>query len=189
MQQIRAFITAQGLLPGDRLPSERELSDTLQVSRSSLREALRAIELLGLIETRRGEGTFVQAYRTNRTIELLSTFILNESRTREELIHARQMLEKEVIIHLAGRLEGHELQELRILKETFTSDDRELYQQFFSHLFTVHNYQLLTRMWELIDDFISTYHPSPYNHGFYSNVVSILKNGSPIDVHDLYESE
>ena len=48
-----------GLVAGDRLPSERELSSRLNVGRSSVREALRALELVGLIETRGGEGTFI----------------------------------------------------------------------------------------------------------------------------------
>ena len=47
---------------GDRLPSERELSSRLNVGRSSVREALRALELVGLIETRRGEGTFIRNF-------------------------------------------------------------------------------------------------------------------------------
>ena len=46
----------------DRLPSERELSSRLNVGRSSVREALRALELVGLIETRRGEGTFIRNF-------------------------------------------------------------------------------------------------------------------------------
>lgn len=50
--QIHRMIEEAGLQPGDRLPSERELADRLQVGRSSVREALRALELLGLIETR-----------------------------------------------------------------------------------------------------------------------------------------
>ena len=44
------------------LPSERELSSRLNVGRSSVREALRALELVGLIETRRGEGTFIRNF-------------------------------------------------------------------------------------------------------------------------------
>ncbi|MBR8646160.1 FadR family transcriptional regulator [[Brevibacterium] frigoritolerans] len=56
------MIEADSLLPGDKIPSERELSDRFNVGRSSVREALRALELLGLIETRRGEGTFIRGF-------------------------------------------------------------------------------------------------------------------------------
>lgn len=69
--QLHEIIQEQNLRPGDKLPSERELSEQLGAGRSSVREALRALELLGLIETRRGEGTFLKHYRHNRLIDIL----------------------------------------------------------------------------------------------------------------------
>lgn len=69
VKQLRAMIEHDGLKPGDRLPSERELSERLGVGRSSVREALRALELLGLIETRRGEGTFMRDFRGNQLVQ------------------------------------------------------------------------------------------------------------------------
>ena len=60
LMQLNEIIAEENLRPGDKLPSERELSERLSVGRSSVREALRALELLGLIETRRGEGTFLK---------------------------------------------------------------------------------------------------------------------------------
>ena len=71
VDKIRQMIVRDGLLPGDKLPSERELSERLQVGRSSVREALRALELLGLIETRRGEGTFLRDVRNHQLVEIL----------------------------------------------------------------------------------------------------------------------
>ncbi|MDQ7864958.1 GntR family transcriptional regulator [Peribacillus frigoritolerans] len=68
------MIEADSLLPGDKIPSERELSDRFNVGRSSVREALRALELLGLIETRRGEGTFIRDFQEHKLVELLGTF-------------------------------------------------------------------------------------------------------------------
>lgn len=70
LQEIRNFIAKNNLKTGDKLPSERELSDKLQAGRSSIREALRAMELLGLIETRHGEGTYLSMYRPYQTMEL-----------------------------------------------------------------------------------------------------------------------
>jgi DNA-binding FadR family transcriptional regulator len=58
-QRIRAFIGRQRLAPGQRLPSERDLATTLGVSRTSLREALIALELGGVIEVRAGAGAYV----------------------------------------------------------------------------------------------------------------------------------
>src|SRR4051794_1405788 len=57
--RLIALITERRLQAGDRLPPERELATTMGVSRSSLREALRALAMLGLTEMRHGAGTYV----------------------------------------------------------------------------------------------------------------------------------
>ena len=61
--QIRGMVAAGRLRPGDRLPPERELAATFRVSRNTLREALRALELAGMIESRKGAtgGAFVRS--------------------------------------------------------------------------------------------------------------------------------
>ncbi|MEC3541343.1 GntR family transcriptional regulator, partial [Bacillus thuringiensis] len=69
VKKIRSIMEEDGLVAGDRLPSERELSSRLNVGRSSVREALRALELVGLIETRRGEGTFIRNFYDNGLVQ------------------------------------------------------------------------------------------------------------------------
>jgi DNA-binding FadR family transcriptional regulator len=59
-EQIQDHVRAQGLMPGDRLPPERELAEQFNVSRPSVREAMIALETAGLIEVRTGDGTFVR---------------------------------------------------------------------------------------------------------------------------------
>lgn len=59
--KIQAMIAADGYISGDRLPSERELSARLEVSRASLREGLIALELSGVIEVRSGSGVYLSA--------------------------------------------------------------------------------------------------------------------------------
>jgi GntR family transcriptional repressor for pyruvate dehydrogenase complex len=80
VKQLREMITVDGLKTGDKIPSERELSERLNFGRSSVREALRALELLGLIETRRGEGTYIRDFRGHQLVQLLSTFILQDQK-------------------------------------------------------------------------------------------------------------
>src|ERR1700682_2460776 len=58
-QQIERLILKK-LRPGDKLPSERELAEMLKVSRSSIRDAIRGLELMGLVEPRQGAGTIVR---------------------------------------------------------------------------------------------------------------------------------
>ncbi|MBO8163693.1 MAG: FadR family transcriptional regulator [Brevibacillus sp.] len=95
--QIHEIVKRNNLRVGDKLPSERELSDQLGVGRSSVREALRALELLGLIETRRGEGTFLKHYRHNRLIDVLGFFILRDYKTKKDLVEMRKLLELDAV--------------------------------------------------------------------------------------------
>jgi GntR family transcriptional repressor for pyruvate dehydrogenase complex len=85
VSEMRDMIREQNIRPGDRIPSERELAEKLAVGRSTIREALRSLELLGLIETRRGEGTFLADPKKHRMVELLSTFILQDNKSQEDV--------------------------------------------------------------------------------------------------------
>lgn len=97
VQQLRALITEEKIQPGDKLPSERVLSERLGVGRSSVREALRSLELLGLIETRHGGGTFLASFHNNRIVEILATFIMQENQTIADVHKTREMHEMEAI--------------------------------------------------------------------------------------------
>ncbi len=105
LKQIKAIIVEDGLQAGDKLPSERELSDRLKVGRSSVREALRSLELLGLIETRRGEGTFIREATGHRLVEVLASFILNDTKARHDLQETRHIVIKDCV-ELAVRRAG-----------------------------------------------------------------------------------
>src|SRR3954447_4697745 len=59
VQSIRQMIIAGQLRPGDRLPIERDLAAALGVSRNPLREGVRALSIMGVLETRQGDGTYV----------------------------------------------------------------------------------------------------------------------------------
>src|ERR1700674_2600730 len=90
--QIQRLIRDGLLKPGDMLPPERELAEMFQVSRSSLRDAIRALELMGLVESRQGEGTVVRDPSAEALINPLSTLLLQQ----RELVH--ELLEFRVII-------------------------------------------------------------------------------------------
>lgn len=59
VRQIQDLIADRHLQPGDRLPGERELAEVLSVSRQSVREALRVLDYIGVVEVHPGEGTHV----------------------------------------------------------------------------------------------------------------------------------
>ena len=97
VQELRALILEKQIKPGDKLPSERVLSETLQVSRSSIREALRSLELLGLIQSRHGGGTFLADAGGHQLVEIIASFILQNEQSNREIILSRCMHEKEAI--------------------------------------------------------------------------------------------
>ncbi|MEV0354153.1 GntR family transcriptional regulator [Nonomuraea sp. NPDC050680] len=59
-RQLLSQLLSGHLAPGTRLPSERQLSETLGVGRSTVREALKALDVLGIIEVRQGDGTYLR---------------------------------------------------------------------------------------------------------------------------------
>ncbi|MEH7385199.1 GntR family transcriptional regulator, partial [Bacillus sp. JJ1521] len=113
VKQIRSIILDDGLSTGDKIPSERELSDRLNVGRSSVREALRSLELLGLIETRRGEGTFLKDFGDHQLIHLLGTFIIQGDKTKDDLLETKQTLEKSCIELACHKMNEQMVTELR----------------------------------------------------------------------------
>ena len=90
-EQIESLILRK-LKPGDKLPPERELAETLQVSRSSIRDAIRSLELMGLLEPRQGAGTIVRV----TTVDSMKPFA-DELRKKKEmlsqLLDFRELLE------------------------------------------------------------------------------------------------
>lgn len=97
VKQLRELIKTENIQPGDKIPSERVLSERLNVGRSSVREALRSLELLGLIETRHGGGTFLATVQHHQLVEILASFILQENKSIEDVHTTRRLHEKEAI--------------------------------------------------------------------------------------------
>lgn len=97
VKQLREIIVEQSIREGQKLPSERALSEQLQVGRSTVREALRSLELLGLIETKHGGGTYLTSMRQHQFVEIVGSFILQDEKSLADVHATRQMHEKEAI--------------------------------------------------------------------------------------------
>ena len=105
VRDLRAIIKEEGAGIGDKLPSERVLAERLQVGRSTVREALRSLELLGLIETRRGEGTFLADYEKHQLVEILSAFIMQHPQSLRDVDATRIIHEQAAIEHITSDIE------------------------------------------------------------------------------------
>ncbi|HOP63487.1 MAG TPA: FadR/GntR family transcriptional regulator [Spirochaetota bacterium] len=95
VEQIKVMISEGDLKPGDKLPAERVLAENLNVSRASVREALSALHLLGLLEIKSGEGTYIKQSDVNSIIQPLAMLLLMEQDTIVEILEVRKGLEVE----------------------------------------------------------------------------------------------
>ena len=93
VEHVRRLVEAGRLKPGDRLPSERELTQQLKLSRPSLRSGLRALEAMGVVEARQGAGTFIVAGPPRLGEGPLRFLAALHGFTREEMFEARRVLE------------------------------------------------------------------------------------------------
>ena len=148
VKKIRAIIVADGLKTGDKIPSERELSDRLNVGRSSVREALRALELLGLIETRRGEGTFIKDFKEHHLVELLGTFILEQEKTKSDLLETKLEIEKSCIQLFMQKATDKDYEKIRDLAVTASSRT-----EFFKEMVIIVDNSLMLRVWTLVNSY------------------------------------
>ena len=118
VRQVKAMIADGKLKGGDRLPPERDLAEKFVVSRTSVREALRALESLGLVEIRPGEGTFVRQVSIDSLVEPLALLMVSQREAIGELFEARRLLEPSLASLAAARATPEEIQEMeRILEE------------------------------------------------------------------------
>lgn len=116
VEKLKESISRGDILPGDPLPSERQLMDDFGVSRSSLREAFRVMELLGLIESVPGKGRFVRHPKSPAEDEKI---IRLEDSAVLELMEARRILDPAIAAESAMRATSSDLTRmLRVLTST-----------------------------------------------------------------------
>jgi DNA-binding FadR family transcriptional regulator len=114
IEKIKAMITTGALRAGDRLPREADLAAELGLSRSSLREAVKALALVNILDVRRGDGTYVTSLEPRLLLEALS-FITDFHRddTVLEFLQVRRILEPAATAMAAERITPQQIEELR----------------------------------------------------------------------------
>jgi len=101
VERLRALILTGAYPPGSRLPNERDLADRLAVNRGSVREALKRLEFLELIEVRHGQGSFVREVAGSSALQLIEDLLRDRRTITAELL--RQILEfrRHMTVHAA----------------------------------------------------------------------------------------
>ena len=110
-KQIERLILEK-LQPGDKLPSERELAEMLQVSRSSIRDAIRSLELTGLVEPRQGAGTIVRELSAESLVNPFANALKRRQELVSELLDFRKMLEPPLAARAATHASPDEISEM-----------------------------------------------------------------------------
>lgn len=111
--QLRTLIERGELAAGERLPPERDLAAQLGVSRPSVREALIALEVEGLVEVRMGSGIYVRTPDPARPRNAALMQALSDAEGPLETIRARQLIEAELAAHAAQHMKKAQLAGLR----------------------------------------------------------------------------
>ncbi len=111
---IKELLLTKKILPGDKLPSEMELARFLSVSRGSVREAMKILSAIGIVEIKRGDGTYVSSNMDGKILfdPLLFSFILTQSSVNE-LKELRLLLEKDVVRLVIKNATDEDIQTLK----------------------------------------------------------------------------
>ncbi|TDD28187.1 FadR family transcriptional regulator [Kribbella turkmenica] len=155
--QISTWIAENGLLPGDRLPPERELAQRLGVSRATLSQALVALEVIGVVVVRHGDGTVLtERARTGAVIEAIRA----HADRLPEIIEARDALESKLAALAAIRRTDADLAAIRAALEEMERDIEaggrgvDADEQFHGAITAAARSELLTQMMAAIHDLI-----------------------------------
>jgi GntR family transcriptional regulator, transcriptional repressor for pyruvate dehydrogenase complex len=112
VQGIKALLTSGAIGPGSRLPIEKDLATSLGVSRGSLREGVRALCIMGVLETRQGDGTYVTSLDSSLLLAPMGFMVdLQSPEHRQDLHTVRRILESEAASRAALHITEQQLAE------------------------------------------------------------------------------
>ncbi|HEX9010782.1 MAG TPA: FadR/GntR family transcriptional regulator [Holophagaceae bacterium] len=117
VEQIKRLLTEGTLKPGDRLLPERDMAEQFKVSRASVREAIRTLEMLGIIDIRPGEGTFIRDTETDAIIRPLAMFLAVERSSLLDMFEMRRIFETATARLAAQRATQEEVDQIEAMLE------------------------------------------------------------------------
>lgn len=127
VEQIHKLLDDGVIKPGERLPTEQDLSKQLQVSRSSIREALRVLESEGLIEIRRGLGAYVSIRPSRKQSQIdLANWLQQREETLEQVLQVRESIEGLTARLFAIRASDEDIEVIRTLVEKQSGRIKEM---------------------------------------------------------------
>jgi GntR family transcriptional repressor for pyruvate dehydrogenase complex len=153
---FKNLISEGALTPGGRLPAERDLADKFGVSRSSLRQALKVLEIMGVISQRVGDGTYLNAGAPSILSEPMEFLILLDGISFHELMEARLIVEPELAARAAARATAEDILDLSNVHsemEKSKKDSRRFVEadlQFHQTLFRISGNRVCSMMFTVV---------------------------------------
>jgi GntR family transcriptional repressor for pyruvate dehydrogenase complex len=139
---IKEDILSGNYAINDKLPSEKELCENLQVGRSTVREALRMLQAMGYIKIIHGKGAFVAKISENESVASAEKWFASKSYELSDIMNVRLALEQMAIKHAVGNITEDEIQSMREIHKEFISAAVEgqvvkmvLYDELFHNVF------------------------------------------------------
>jgi GntR family transcriptional regulator, transcriptional repressor for pyruvate dehydrogenase complex len=170
--ELRIIIKEEGIKTGGKLPSERELAERLQAGRSTIREALRSLELLGLIETRRGEGTFLVDFKKHQLVEVLAAFIMQQPDSVIDVQETRRIHETAALVLVCN---DNSLRSLPVWESLLTKIDMDgeiLREDIIREMIVATGNRLSLKIWFLLKQ----YSKAPYEEMTGADENNIVKD-------------
>ncbi|WP_019152979.1 FadR/GntR family transcriptional regulator [Robertmurraya massiliosenegalensis] len=129
LEQIKSLLITNKLRVGQKLPNEIELSDSMGISRSSLREALKILSMIGIVESKSGEGTVIKKADPENLKNIMSLVAISRGLDTFELFEARVILEMAAVRLAAIRRNDEDLKNIEAILEqldkNYISDHEE----------------------------------------------------------------
>jgi DNA-binding FadR family transcriptional regulator len=160
-QYLKDYIVSSHLKSGDPLPPEGQLAEQLKVSRGSVREAIRGLESLGIIDVRHGDGIYVRDFNLDSVLGLLSYGVAFDPCRLAEIVQIRKWLEIAAIGEVCKEITDSEIGELEEILARWEEDvaeggtgsdqDREFHRALYSVLGNDSLIWLLDIFWRVYD--------------------------------------
>lgn len=156
---IKQYIEDHSLQPGDLLPSEGQLAKDMGMSRLSLREGVKTLEAVGILEARQGEGIYVKAFTFDSIFENLPYSFASDGQSLRDLLQVRTALEEGLVGMVASQVCSEQIEELDALArqmvnkacdgQTFEDEDRAFHLTLYRPLNNPFLNRLVELFWEV----------------------------------------
>ncbi len=153
-QQLLGMLLGEHMSAGDRLPSERKLTEALGVGRSAVREAIAALEVLGIVVTRAGSGTYLRSSTSELLPQTLSWSMLIDQDRMEELAFVRSALERAAAERAAEVVTAEDAERLRAIVDDQRASAKS--RAYVDHDIAFHQHIAAMAGNPILDDLLST---------------------------------